>query len=78
MNGVFHVVGGYKEHYTQFSNILAWDAVAETWQVVGHLANARSNQAVMEVTLDLYDFCVHTTATFDYSIVTQMMIQKNT
>ena len=73
MNGVFHVVGGYKEHYTQFSNILAWDAVAETWQVVGHLANARSNQAVMEVTFDLYDFCVHTTATFDYSklIVTQ-------
>ena len=96
MNGVFHVVGGYKEHYTQFSNILAWDAVGETfyfstpvffllfhpiftrfvypfpplgetWVVAGHLANARSNQAVMEVTLDLFDFCVHTTATFDYS-----------
>ena len=73
MRGVFHVVGSYKEHFTQFSNILAWDAVGETWQVVGHLANARSNQAVMEVTFDLYDFCVHTTGTFDYSefIVTQ-------
>ena len=97
MNGVFHVVGGYKEQYTQFSNILAWDAVGETfyfsnsvffsffsphfylmflpkfsplgetWVVAGHLANARSNQVVMEVTLDLFDFCVHTTATFDYS-----------
>ena len=74
MNRVFHVVGGNKEHHSQFSNILAWDAVGETWQVVGHLANARSNQAVMEVTFDLYDFCVHTTATFDYTnlIVTQL------
>ena len=61
------MVGGNKEHHTQFSNILAWDEVDETWQVVGHLANARSNQAVMEITFDLYDFCVHTTATFDHS-----------
>ena len=36
-------------------------------QVVGHLANARSNQAVMEITFDIYGFCVHTTATFDQS-----------
>ena len=74
MNNVFHVVGGNKEHNSKFSNILAWDAVGETWRVVGHLDNARSNQAVMEVTLDLFDFCVHTTATFDHSnlLVTQM------
>merc|ERR1719234_1270481 len=31
VNGVFHVVGGYKEQYTQFSNILAWDAVGKTF-----------------------------------------------
>ena len=60
-------MGGNKEHHTQFSNILAWDKVDETWQVVGHLAKARSNQAVMEITFDLYDFCVHTTVTFDQS-----------
>jgi hypothetical protein len=46
---VFHVSGGYDG--SDLDDILAWDAVSETWSLAGHLATARQYHSMTEVSL---------------------------
>jgi hypothetical protein len=48
--GVFHVTGGWDVN-NYLDEILAWDPVAETWSLAGHLATARYWHGITEVSL---------------------------
>lgn len=50
LNGVFHVSGG-RNSSTKFSDILAWDPVAEQWSESGYLAVPRNLHSLTEVGL---------------------------
>ena len=40
--GKFHITGGWVEDLDGESNdVLAWEPVTESWELVGHLINAR-------------------------------------
>ena len=42
LSGSFHLTGGWVEEvYGDTSGVLAWNPVAENWQLVGNLINAR-------------------------------------
>jgi hypothetical protein len=47
---VFHVSGG-SDGSNSLDEILAWDAVSETWSLAGHLATARYYHGITEVSL---------------------------
>merc|ERR1711953_804024 len=50
--GKFHITGGWLENlYGETSQVLAWDPIAESWEIVGNLINARSDHSVAEVDL---------------------------
>ena len=41
-SGMFHITGGWVEDVSGESNdVLAWQPVTESWELVGHLINAR-------------------------------------
>ena len=46
---IIHVTGGSDADYNDFTSILAWDPVAETWNAVGDMHVARSYHAAVAV-----------------------------
>jgi hypothetical protein len=56
---MFHVSGGFDySTYTYLAEILAWDPIAETWSLAGHLATARRRHGVTEASLtDMEGHC---------------------
>jgi len=57
LDGVFHVTGGW-QGLGRTDEILAWDAVAEVWTLVGNLETPRNDHAVMELPLQVMEgFC---------------------
>jgi hypothetical protein len=48
---MFHVSGGLDEAWIGMTDILAWDAVSETWSLAGHRATARSYTGITKVSL---------------------------
>ena len=48
---IIYVTGGSDADYNDFTSILAWDPVAESWQDVGDLAVARSGHAAVAIPL---------------------------
>ena len=65
LSGVFHVTGGSRivnQYCDDNHEILSWDSVAETWNLVGHTILPRDSHAVTEVNLDdIKTFCSHET-----------------
>jgi hypothetical protein len=57
--GIFHVLGGdYNGGGNYTDEIIAWDPVAETWSLAGHLATARRWHGVTELSLaDVAGLC---------------------
>merc|ERR1711962_354143 len=54
--GKFHITGGWVEDVNGESNdVLAWEPVTESWELVGHLINARSDHGVAEVDIELVE-----------------------
>ena len=48
---VLHVTGGFDAYGNDLTSILAWDPVAESWQDVGNLAEARYEPASVSIPL---------------------------
>ena len=46
---IIYVTGGSDADYNDFTSILAWDPVAETWNAVGDMHVARSYHAAVAV-----------------------------
>ena len=54
----FHVVGGLDPASGPSTEIFAWDGVAESWALAGHLQAVRMNMAVTEVSAEtLENYC---------------------
>ena len=48
VSDVLHVTGGSDRHH-DFTSILAWDPVAESWRDVGDLSVARYDHAIVAI-----------------------------